>query len=425
MPVFSYKGFDTRGKAVNGVKDADNVRSLKVALKRDGVLLTEAKEAALRLKAAGDAAAAGAGTLFVSLVNPFAAYKMWQDRRTGDRMQVAVITRQLATLLRAGVPLAESLAALVDQLERPALKRVIADVKTQVNEGASLGDAMARHGNVFEDLYVNMVRAGEASGNLEAVLFRLAEFLDAQNRLRGKVVSALFYPIVMTVIGAGIMCILMVSVVPKVTSIFADTGHALPWNTQLLIIVSNITGNYWWALILAFIGIAQLYRRWKRSEKGRATYDRWLLKLPIIGPLARQIAITRFAKTLATMLASGVPLLRALDIVKAILGNTVLTKVIEEAKESIKEGESIAAPLKRSGEFPPIVTHMIAVGERSGQLEQMLENVALAYDTEIDLKMGRLTTLLEPLMILIMGGSVAFVVFSILMPIMQMNDFVS
>ncbi|MFI5290959.1 MAG: type II secretion system F family protein, partial [Polyangia bacterium] len=216
MPVFSYKGFDTRGKAVNGVKDADNVRSLKVALKRDGVLLTEAKEAALRLKAAGDAAAAGAGTLFVSLVNPFAAYKMWQDRRTGDRMQVAVITRQLATLLRAGVPLAESLAALVDQLERPALKRVIADVKTQVNEGASLGDAMARHGNVFEDLYVNMVRAGEASGNLEAVLFRLAEFLDAQNRLRGKVVSALFYPIVMTVIGAGIMCILMVSVVPKV-----------------------------------------------------------------------------------------------------------------------------------------------------------------------------------------------------------------
>lgn len=425
MPVFSYKGFDNRGKAVSGVKDADNARALRAALKRDGVLVSEAKEAALRLKAAGDTAKEGVATLLTSLVNPFAAYKMWQDRRTGDRLQVAVITRQLATLLRAGVPLAESLAALVDQLERPALKRVLADVKTQVNEGSSLGDAMARHGNVFEELYVNMVRAGEASGNLEAVLFRLSEFLDAQNRLRGKVVSALFYPIVMTVIGAGIMCILMVSVVPKVTSIFADTGHALPWNTQLLIFVSYVTGNYWWALILLGIGITQLYRRWKRSEKGRATYDRWLLKLPIIGPLARQIAITRFAKTLSTMLASGVPLLRALDIVKAILGNTVLTKVIEDAKESIKEGESIAAPLKRSGEFPPIVTHMIAVGERSGQLEQMLENVAMAYDTEIDLKMGRLTTLLEPLMILIMGGSVAFVVFSILMPIMQMNDFVS
>jgi general secretion pathway protein F len=421
MPVFSYKGFDAKGKPVSGVKDADSLKTLKAALKRDGVLLVEAKEAALRAKAAAETAGIG----LVAMLNPFTAIKMYREREAADRLQVAVITRQMGTLLKAGVPLAEALGALVDQLERPGLKRVVADVKTQVNEGSSLGDAMARHPKIFEELYVNMIRAGEASGNLDAVLFRLAEFLDAQNKLRSKVVSALFYPVVMTIIGAVIMSILMVSVVPKVTAIFADTGKALPWNTQLLIAISSVIGNYWWALIIVIVGTIIAYRRWKRTPRGRALYDKILLKLWIIGPLARQIAITRFSKTLSTMLASGVPLLRALDIVKAILGNTVLMKVVEDAKESIKEGESIAAPLRRSGEFPPIVTHMIAVGERSGQLEQMLENIAQAYETEIDMKLGRLTTLLEPLMILLMGGSVAFVVFSILMPIMEMNEFVS
>lgn len=421
MPVFSYKGFDSKGKPVSGVKDADSLKTLKAALKRDGVLLVEAKEAALRAKAVAETAGIG----ILALLNPFTALKLYREREAADRLQVAVITRQMGTLLKAGVPLAEALGALVDQLERPGLKRVVADVKTQVNEGSSLGDAMSRHPKIFEELYVNMIRAGEASGNLDAVLFRLAEFLDAQNKLRSKVVSALFYPVVMTIIGAVIMSILMVSVVPKVTAIFADTGKALPWNTQLLIAISSVVGGYWWALLIVIVGTIVAYRRWKRTPRGRATYDKILLKLWIIGPLARQIAITRFAKTLSTMLASGVPLLRALDIVKAILGNTVLMKVVEDAKESIKEGESIAAPLRRSGEFPPIVTHMIAVGERSGQLEQMLENVAQAYETEIDMKLGRLTTLLEPLMILLMGGSVAFVVFSILMPIMEMNEFVS
>jgi general secretion pathway protein F len=421
MPVFSYKGFDAKGKSVSGVQDADNLKALKAMLKRDGVLLTEAKEAALRAKAAGEAAAIG----LLALINPITALKMYRDRDSANKLTVSVLTRQLGTLLRAGVPLAEGLGALVDQTEQPGLKRVLSLVKTQVNEGISLGDAMAKHPRVFEDLYVNMIRAGEASGNLDAVLFRLAEFLDAQNRLRSKVISALFYPIVMTIIGTLILGVLMVSVVPKVTAIFADTGKALPWNTQMLIAVSNVTGSYWWAIILVVIGAVVGFRRWKATPRGRETYDRLILKMWVVGPLARQIAITRFAKTLATMLSSGVPLLRALDIVKAILGNTVLTKVVEDAKESIKEGESIAAPLKRSGQFPPIVTHMIAVGERSGQLEQMLENVALAYDAEIDIKMGRLTTLLEPLMILFMGGSVAFVVFSILMPIMEMNEFVS
>jgi general secretion pathway protein F len=422
MPVFSYKGFDTKGKPVAGVKDADSLKNLRAALRRDGVLLTEAKEAAIRAVQAG---AQVAGISLLAMFNPIAAARWWKEREAADRMQVAVITRQMGTLLKAGVPLAESLAALVDQVEKPGLKRVLADVRGQVNEGSSLGDALSRHPKVFEDLFVNMVRAGEASGNLDAVLFRLAEFLEAQNRLRGKVTSALFYPIVMIVLGAGILGILMVSVVPKVTAIYADTGKALPWNTQLLIVVSQIIGSYWFLVIPAILGIVAAFRAWKNSPSGRARFDRFWLKVPVMGNLARKVAIARFAKTLATMLASGVPLLRALDIVKSILGNTVLMKVVEDAKESIKEGESIAAPLKRSGEFPPIVTHMIAVGERSGQLEQMLENVASAYEVEVDLAIGRLTTLLEPMMILMMGGSVGFVLFSVLTPIMEMNEFVN
>jgi len=425
VPVFSFKGFDTQGKKKSGLKDADNLRALRAALKREGIFLAEAKEAAMRAREAGAAAVDGAATALTFLYNPAAALRNWQNRAVGDRIQVAVLTRQLGTLLKAGVPLAESLGALVDQVERPGLKRVLAEVKTQVNEGSSLGDAMQKYPRVFPDLYVNMIRAGEASGTLEVVLARLAEFLDAQNRLRGKVVSALFYPIVMTVIGAGIMSVLMISVVPKVTAIFEDTGRALPWNTQILIGVSGFLANYWWTMFFIIPAFIYAFVRYKATPRGRDQLDRLVLWLPVVGSLARMIAIARFSKTLATMLSSGVPLLRALDIVKAILGNTVLSRVIEDAKESIKEGESIATPLKRSGQFPPVVTHMIAVGERSGQLEQMLENVAQAYDVEVDLKMGRLTSLLEPVMILIMGGSVAFVVFSILMPIMEMNEFVS
>jgi general secretion pathway protein F len=422
MPVFSYKGFDTKGKPVAGVKDADSLKTLRTNLRRDGVLLTEAKEAAIRAMQTG-VQVAGIGLL--ALINPVSAAKAWREREAADRMQVAITTRQLGTLLKAGVPLAEALGALVEQVERAGFKRVLADVRSQVNEGSSLGDALARHPKIFEELYVNMVRAGEASGNLDAVLFRLAEFLEAQNRLRGKVTSALFYPVVMIVLGVGILGILMVSVVPKVTAIYADTGKALPWNTQLLIGMSHIVGDYWFLVIPVILGIVFGFRAWKNSPNGRVVWDRFWLKVPVMGNLARKVAIARFAKTLATMLAAGVPLLRALEIVKSILGNTTLMKVVEDAKESIKEGESIAAPLKRSGEFPPIVTHMIAVGERAGQLEQMLENVASAYEVEVDMAIGRLTTLLEPMMILMMGGSVGFVLFSVLTPIMEMNEFVN
>ncbi len=429
MPVYTYKALASNGKQISGVEDADNLRALRAKLRRDGIYLTTASEANLRAREAAQVAGEMAlGALRgAAMLTPAgrAVFSLKRQRDAADKRQVAILTRQLAVLLKAGVPLAESLGALVDQAERPGLKRVLADVKTQVNEGSSLGDAMSRHPRMFEDLYVNMVRAGEASGALDAVLFRLAEFLDAQNKLRGKILTAMFYPIAMMIIGVVIMAFLMITVVPKVTAMFNDTGQVLPWNTRLMIFVSDSIRDFWWLIIAVVVAAVVGFRQWKKSPSGRKLYDRIVLKLWVVGPLARMIAISRFAKTLATMLASGVPLLRALDIVKNILGNVVLTKVVEEAKESIKEGESIAAPLKRSGEFPPIVTHMIAVGERTGQLEPMLENVAASYDVETDMKIARLTTLLEPVMILLMGGSVAFVVFSILLPILQMNEFVT
>jgi len=410
VPAFSYRGLDGAGKAVSGSRDAENSRALRQMLRRDGIFLSEAREATGVAQGQGLRREVDLRRVFRRRVRPG---------------QVAVVTRLLATLLRAGIPLSGALGALVEQTEDPELRTILETVRNRVNEGAALCDALATHPRAFSDLYVNMVRAGEASGTLDQILARLADFLDAQIRLRGKVQSAMVYPALMTVAGGGILMVLMVVVIPKITQIFADLEQALPWNTQLLIFVSHITGTYWWALLLLLVGGVSGFRRWKRTEHGRVSWDRLVLRLPVVGPLARMLAVGRFARTLATMLRSGVDLLRALDIVKHMLNNSVLTKVVEEARVAIREGESIATPLKRSGQFPPVMVHMVAVGERTGQLEEMLENVAVAYEAEVDQRILRLTTLLEPVMIISMALVVGFIVFSILMPILQMNEFVS
>jgi general secretion pathway protein F len=409
MPVFAYKGLDGRGKRVSGVRDAENPRVLRGLMRKEGVFVTELSEERERV-------ISGKG-----LSREVDIKGLFDRVRPQD---VAVLTRQLATLSKAGIPLAEGLAALVEQSSGDKLKRVLAEVRTKVNEGLSLADALAEHPKIFPDLYVNMVRAGEAAGNLDQVLSRLADFLDNQVRMRGKISSAMVYPIVMAVVGMGITAMLMVVVVPKVTEIFADMGRSLPWNTQLLVAISHITGNYWWLLIILGVGGTWGFRRWKRSPKGKPVWDRIVLRVWLVGPLVRMIAVARFARVLGTLLAGGVALLRALEIVKHLLGNDVLIKVVEEARVAIREGESVAGPLARSGQFPPVVTRMIAVGERTGHLEEMLQTVAQAYEVEVDLKIGRLTTLMEPLLILGMGGVVGFIVFSILMPILEMNEMV-
>jgi general secretion pathway protein F len=269
-----------------------------------------------------------------------------------------------------------------------------------------------------------MVAAGEASGTLETVLERLADFMEAQARLKGKLISALAYPVLMTLIATALVGALMVGVVPKVTSMFESLQQELPWYTALLIFVSHMLATYWWLLFGTLGAGIYGFRRWRNTPKGRLTWDRFVLRVPIFGRLNLLVAVARFARTLSTLLASGVALLSAMDIVKSVLGNAQLEAVVKDAIASIREGESIAEPLRRSGYFPPMVTHMIAVGERSGQLEQMLQNVSRSYEADIETKVTTLTSLLEPLIIVVMGGMVAFIAMSIILPLVQMNQMV-
>jgi general secretion pathway protein F len=266
-----------------------------------------------------------------------------------------------------------------------------------------------------------MIRAGEQSGALEIVLVRLADFTESQARLRSKIMGTMAYPAAMMVIGSIVLGILFTVVIPRVTKIFADTKATLPWMTRGLIAFTSLVTQYWWAMLLLAVAAIWGFLRWRASPAGRARWHRFVLTVPVFGRLVRTIAIGRFARTLSTLLKSGVPLLVAMDIVKNVVGNVRLAEVVEQARDAIREGESIAAPLKRSGEFPPLVFHMVAVGERSGALEEMLANVATAYEGQVDTTVAALTSLLEPIMIVVMGGVVAFIVFSVLMPILQIN----
>ena len=406
MPAFAYTGLSKSGKAVKGIESAESVAALKQNLKRVGIFLTAVSETRQNTPSAAGGREIDLSALF-------------------DRISQKLVsrnTRLLATLLCAGVTLPEALQALTDQVESRRFKGVLGDIATKVNEGSSLADSVARYPDVFLPLYINMVRAGEASGSLETVLLRIADFMDQQEELKGKVTSAMIYPVIMTILSGGIVMMLMINVVPQITDMFDGMNAELPWNTQFLIWISNLLAAWWFLFLAGGAGLVWLFRRWRKTEAGRAAGDTILLKIPVVGDLARKLSIARFARTLATMLASGVQLLQALDIVRALLGNYVLEKVVATARDNIREGEGIAPALKRSGEFPSLVTHMIAVGERSGQLEQMLIDVANAYDREVNIALTRMTAVLEPMMIILMGGSVGFIVFSIMQPIMLLNE---
>lgn len=412
MPVYEYRGLDAQGQSARGLREADSPKSLRNVLRRDGIFLTEyfaesdKGKQGLKGKLSGD----------IDLARYLPQRISVQD--------VAVSTRQLATLLNAGIPLVEALTALVDQVENKALKRVFSTVKQKVNEGTSLADALAEHPKAFSGLFVNMIRAGESSGAMDVVLFRLADFTEGQSRLRSKILGTMMYPIIMVFVAIGILGILFTVVIPRITLIFKNANAQLPLPTRMLIGASEMGRSYWWLLLLALLVSGLLFRRWAKSSSGRAVLDQLSLVAPVFGGIVRMLAVARFARTLGTLLSSGVPLLTALDIVKNVVTNTVLTGAIEDVRESVREGSSIADPLRRSKQFPPIVVHMVAIGERSGALENMLGKVADSYEQQVELRVGMLTTLLEPLMILIMGAGVAFVVFSILMPILQLNQFV-
>jgi general secretion pathway protein F len=269
-----------------------------------------------------------------------------------------------------------------------------------------------------------MVRAGETSGTLEIVLERIADYTENQAKLRAKITSALTYPVIMLFVAIGIISFLFVAVVPKITRIFEEMKASLPLPTKILIAISSFVRDYWWLLFLVIGAGIYFTVKYIRSPAGRIKFDSLMLRAPVIGEITRMLAMARFSRTLSTLLRSGVPILQAMDIVKNILNNQILLSALEEARNSIREGESIAIPLKKSGQFPPLVIHMIAVGERSGQLEDMLNNVADTYDYQVEARLGALTSLLEPIMILSMGAVIFFMVISILLPILQLNEFI-
>lgn len=406
MAVFAWQGIDGKGRPAKGIRDAESAKALRAALRKEGVLATSIEEEAKARK---------------RVSREVDLSRLFQRVSTLD---VALVTRQLATLLRAGVPLVEALSAIIDQLEKPLLKTAFTQTRDKVNEGSSLADALKAHPKVFPGVYVNMVAAGEASGMLDGVLERLADFLDSQADLRTKVTGALIYPMVLAVFAAFVVTIIMVFVVPKVTAIFADFEKALPWYTQLLITISDFITDFWWLLLGLLVGAFWGLRRYRATPAGREKWDRTVLRLPLVGKLVVMVAVARFSRTLATLLSSGVPVLTALDITRNVLGNSILMRAVEQARDSIREGESIATPLKRSGQFPPIVTHMIAVGERSGELERMLEHVAVAYDGQVSVRIAAMTRVLEPAMIIIMAAVVGSIAFSMMMPLLKINEFI-
>ncbi len=407
MPVYEYKALDQKGKSCKGLIDADSESNARSKLRGAGKYPVSVRES-LNKGEKGKKQFFANGFVF--------------DRIKSE--ETYVFTRQLATLLGAGIPLINALASIIEQSSNPALKRVLAQIRDSVNEGSTLTNALARHPKLFSNIYTNMVRSGEASGSLDIVLERLADFGEKQKALQGRLKAALIYPIFMAVIGTGILFFLISYIVPNITRVFTDMERVLPLPTRMLIFISDALLNYWWLGILVLFVFIFCIRLFLAQEQGRRIWDRIKLSLPITGPVTRKIILTRFASTLGSLLNSGVPLITSLQIVNSIVNNRPIGEVIEEAMEQIKKGKSMSGALESSPWFPPIFIQMIGVGEQSGQLESMLEKVAQTYEREVETAILGMTSLIEPVMITAMGAAVGFVVLSILLPIFEMNQMI-
>jgi general secretion pathway protein F len=409
MAIFEYVGLDGAGKATKGIVDADSAKTARARLRKQGVFPTDVRE-----QKAG--ATRGRG---LNVEVDFGKY--FQRVSVQDLSQM---TSQLSTLVGAGIPVVEALTALVEQIDNPKLKAVLADVKEKVNEGSTMARAMRSHPTVFSELYINMVDAGEQSGALEVVLVRLVAFTESQVALRGRLITALTYPLLM--IGMSLLLVvgLFTFVIPKIKRVFDSFGEGLPMITTVIFTFSNFLTGYWWLVLIVGIGGGILFARYIRTTKGRWWWHRTLLRLPILGNVNRKVAVSRFARTLSTLLSSGVPILTALAIVKSVVGNDIIADAVGSASRNIAEGQSIAVPLKASGQFDPIVIHMITVGEKTGELETMLGKVADAYDQVVRDTVETLTSLLTPILTMFMGLIVAVVALGILLPMLNLSSVV-
>ncbi len=407
MPTYEYQALTPEGKVARGVVTADTPRDARDKLRAQKIYPTSLDEVKAKIKK---------GFLGLSLLG-----KIFKRRRESE---IITLTRHLATLLSAGVALADALRIIIEQIEHEDLEKVFRDIHEQVTAGVPLADALAQHSFYFNDLYVNMIRSGEASGSLDLTLRRLSEYMNKAYRLKSKITTATTYPVIVIFIGVMVVVFLLTFIVPQIISVLREQKVALPTPTLILLYLSDFFRYFWW-LILAVIlagGIAATF--FLQTAKGKSFRDRFLLKLPLIGDLFKKSAISRFAMTLATLLKSGLPVVESLRIVSRAAGNTVLARELEAASDSIINGSDISVSLKGSKIFPVAIGHMIAVGEKSGQLEDVLERIAVDYDEEIEISAQRLVAFIEPAMIVCLAVVVTFIVLSIIIPIIEMSDII-
>jgi len=404
MPVYEYKAFNPAGQSKTGICDADSAREAREKLRRDKFHVVTLKEIE---QSEEGGARFSIGAFFQ------------RKKRTSE---LAIVTRQFATLLESGIPMAEALRALSEQIQQKDMGTTFRNLRERISGGASLAEAMGHHPQVFENLYVNMVKAGEAAGNVDVVLRRLADYLLKQNQMRNKIGAAMMYPMVMIGVGVIVVSILMAFVVPKIVDLVKARGEALPVPTEILIFSSNFLRSYWYLLALGVVAISLLFGAIRKTPDGRFAIDKFLLGAPIFGDLIRKQAVSRFATTFSTLMKSGVPVLECLLIVRNVVHNAVVERVLDTVHNRIMEGADISTPLKNSKVFPPAVGYMVSIGEQSGRLEEILDKLSETYDEEIDIAVQKMTSVLEPILILGMAAVVAFIVISILLPMLQLSN---
>jgi type IV pilus assembly protein PilC len=392
MPdTYTYKARDKAGNVLNGTIQADNEALVLARLREQGFVPLEVGKQ-------------GRG-MNIELTKKKVKLK-----------ELSVVSRQFATMVNSGLPILRALSILADQTENPELGRVLGLVRTDVEQGASLSGAMAKHPKVFNDLFVAMVKSGEMGGSLDDVLMRLADMIEAEVKLRGKIKSAMTYPVAVVALVVLIMSAMLLFVVPQFQTIYASLGGSLPLPTRILLTASNIFKQFWYIVLVGVFVFRFFFKRWKKTPKGREAVDRMKLKVPVFGVIFQKVALSRFASTSAMLLRSGVPILQALEIVIETVNNRVVAKAIEDVQTSVREGESMAKPLSRHAVFPPMVVQMLAVGEETGQVDTMLEKVAEFYNQEVEASVDALTSLIEPLLIAVIGGCVGAAVVALYMP---------
>lgn len=401
MALYTYKGLEKGGKEVKGSVAAESVVQAKQKVKTMGIMLMEIHEQS------SDVLKSQATISLISSVS---------------KAELALMTRQLSTLIKAKIQIVEALGTLMDQMENPHMKVMLSEIRQKVNEGSSLAKAFADYPKIFDNVFINMVDAGEASGTLEIVLIRLAEFSENQVKLTNRIKGAMTYPLIMILFGGLMIGIIFIFVIPKITKIFITMKKALPIQTKICIFISNFLQNYWWAAILGIFLSYFSFKKYIRTVNGEKRWHSFLLKMPVVKTIVMMINVSRFCSTLSTLLNSGVPILTSMKIVKNLISNVHMRDAVEEARVAISEGASMTGPLIKCGHFPPMVTHMIRLGERSGELEPMLNIIAENYEEQVNTKLSGLTSILEPIMMVCMGGAVAFIVFSVVVPMMELNS---